>query len=444
MKQARKSSKDEFMLQQYTKCAGVGSSITPENPDGPCGSSSSSSSSDDKIEDISTKEEKAAEEQSVDEQAGKVQAKVHVSETQIEKPAITLISSSMTLSLTEYCNQFLNDTIDVSLANVLKALFEAEPPSTSVDSLIEYELKLKLYNMMQNSRYFLDHEKHLTLYNALINSMDVEEANVKGNKDKKTRRHDKHDPPADADKDLKKRKRKDADTSSSKKAGVDDVQRKGTKGLMLLADAKKAKEEKAAEEQSVDEQAGKVQAKVHVSETQMEKPAITLISSSMTLSLTEYCNQFLNDTIDVSLANVLKALFEAEPPSTSVDSLIEYELKLKLYNMMQNSRYFLDHEKHLTLYNALINSMDVEEANVKGKTQSKSSKATKALTKPSATDKAIYDEELRQDDAMDDAKLVQYDDATDDEMTHDDVSPKQDRSKWFKQDFFERHEIPNP
>nr|GEZ18486.1 hypothetical protein [Tanacetum cinerariifolium] len=67
------------------------------------------------------------------------------------------------------------------------------------------------------SHSFLDHEKHLTLYNALINSMDIDEANVQGNKDKKTRRHDKQDPPADADKDSKNKKIKDVDASPSKK-----------------------------------------------------------------------------------------------------------------------------------------------------------------------------------------------------------------------------------
>nr|GFA78863.1 hypothetical protein [Tanacetum cinerariifolium] len=74
----------------------------------------------------------------------------------------------------------------------------------------------------------------------------------------------------------------------------------------------KAEKEKAVEEQSVDEQARKVQAKVHVSETQIEKHATTLISSRLTLSSAEYGNQFLNDIIDVSLTNVLKALVEAE------------------------------------------------------------------------------------------------------------------------------------
>ncbi|GJZ03933.1 hypothetical protein Tco_0537208 [Tanacetum coccineum] len=89
--------------------------------------------------------------------------------------------------------------------------------STSADSLIEYELKHKVYDMMHKSRSFLAHEKHLDLYNALINSIDVDEANSKGDKYTKKIRHGHQDPPANADKDTKKRKRKDSDTSSSKK-----------------------------------------------------------------------------------------------------------------------------------------------------------------------------------------------------------------------------------
>ncbi|GJS00560.1 hypothetical protein Tco_0317068 [Tanacetum coccineum] len=79
-------------------------------------------------------------------------------------------------------------------------------PSASADSLIEYELKLKLYNMMQNT-------------------------NVQGNKDTKTIRHDKQAPPADADKDSKKRKRKDVDTSSSKKGKTQSKSSKAAKAL---------------------------------------------------------------------------------------------------------------------------------------------------------------------------------------------------------------------
>ncbi|GJR08437.1 hypothetical protein Tco_0791089 [Tanacetum coccineum] len=47
--------------------------------------------------------------------------------------------------------------------------------STPADTLSEYELKHKLYDMMQQSHSFVAHDKHLELYNALMNSMGIDE-----------------------------------------------------------------------------------------------------------------------------------------------------------------------------------------------------------------------------------------------------------------------------
>ncbi|GJU87999.1 hypothetical protein Tco_1300422 [Tanacetum coccineum] len=98
--------------------------------------------------------------------------------------------------------------------------------------------------MMQKSRSFIAHEKHIELYNGLINLMDVDEVNAKG-KYIQERRHDNQDPSVDADKDKNKRKRKDSkdknkikrkdsDTSSSKK-GKD--QAKSSKEAKSLSEA---------------------------------------------------------------------------------------------------------------------------------------------------------------------------------------------------------------
>ncbi|GKA80828.1 hypothetical protein Tco_0787520 [Tanacetum coccineum] len=61
------------------------------------------------------------------------------------------------------------------------------------------------------SHSFLEHENHLELYNALINSTGVDKAVANGDLDDqstlKKRRHD-QDPPADADKDTKKRRKR--------------------------------------------------------------------------------------------------------------------------------------------------------------------------------------------------------------------------------------------
>ncbi|GJV11366.1 hypothetical protein Tco_1352907 [Tanacetum coccineum] len=159
-----------------------------------------------------------------------------------------------------------------------------------------------------------------------------------------------------------------------------------------------------------------------------------------------------------------------------------HSLKHKLYDMMQKSRSFLAYKKHLDLYNALINSMDFDEANEKGdkdtnkrrhdhqdpsadadkdtkkrkrkdydtsssnkvKDQAKSSKKAKALSKPSATEKAVDDEELIQEDVGDVEDSVQDDVVDVEDTTQDDATPNQDKSKWFKQDVVVRPKTLDP
>ncbi|GJU92906.1 putative ribonuclease H-like domain-containing protein [Tanacetum coccineum] len=183
MKTATKASKNDYKIQQHLKGPSEGSGVNPKVPE----------SDDEKIE--------------VDDSNKANKEKAKDDKPQVEKLAVQLLRSILTLSLAEYGNQFINDNLDVSLIDVLK-----DPAEIEIQSMVE------------NRRSFLDHEKHLTLYNALINSMGVDEANVQGNKDIKKRRHDKQDPHADAGKDSKKRKRKDADTPSSKKEDEDLIQ----------------------------------------------------------------------------------------------------------------------------------------------------------------------------------------------------------------------------
>ncbi|GJV29044.1 hypothetical protein Tco_1385492 [Tanacetum coccineum] len=95
-------------------------------------SSTSSSESNDEIEDISSDEERS--------EADNTKKS---DEEKIEKPAATLISSSLTLSSIKYGNQFLNDNPDISLTDALKERVEVEvqplvnkskKPETHVDN----------------------------------------------------------------------------------------------------------------------------------------------------------------------------------------------------------------------------------------------------------------------------------------------------------------------
>nr|GEW51209.1 hypothetical protein [Tanacetum cinerariifolium] len=156
--------------------------------------------------------------------------------------------------------------------------------------------------------------------------------------------------------------------------------------------------------------------------TKLEKKVVTNSKINHTKAIEEFVQANVTNKVKNQLPNYLPKA----PPSTSVDSLTEYELKLKLYNMMQNSRSFLDHEKYLTLYNALINSMDIDEANGKRKRKD-------ADTSSSKKD----DEELIQDDMEDD-------DMAADDMPHEDDGSTQDWSKWFKQVVVVRPVTPDP
>ncbi|GJW53214.1 hypothetical protein Tco_0097299 [Tanacetum coccineum] len=111
----------------------------------------------------------------------------------------------------DFVKQRMESTVrDVLQKNPIN-LFKPSSSSTSINSFTEYELKNMLYDKMQKSGSFSEHEKHLDLYNALIGSINLDKAIAKGEIDPtkvlKKRRHDDKDddPPADSKKKKKKR-----------------------------------------------------------------------------------------------------------------------------------------------------------------------------------------------------------------------------------------------
>ncbi|GKB16683.1 hypothetical protein Tco_0850606 [Tanacetum coccineum] len=214
--------------------------------------------------------------------------------------------------------------------------------------------------------------------------------------------------------------------------------------------------------------------KVDADVNSVQANEINKVNNQLPKYLPKAVSEYVRPRMESTVRDVLKKnpinLFSSS--STSADSLTEYELKHKHYDMMQKSRSFIAHEKHIELYNGLINLMDVDEVNAKdkkkrkrkdyedkkkikrkdsdtssskkGKDQAKSSKEAKSLSEASATEKAMGDEELIQDGAVDNEELVQDEAIDAEDMTHDDDAPNQDRSKWLKQDAVVRPEIPDP
>nr|GFB24493.1 hypothetical protein [Tanacetum cinerariifolium] len=133
-------------------------------------------------------------------------------------------------------------------------------------------------------------------------------------------------------------------------------------------------------------------------------------------------------------------------------SFTEYELKNMLYDMMQKSRSFQEHEKHLDLYNALIGSIRVDDAIAKGeldpirvlkKRPSTDSSKGKTPSKPSYTNKTMKSDESVQGAEMDVEEPVKDNVVNVEEQPQDDAPPKKDNSIWFKQDVVFRPETPD-
>ncbi|GKB52203.1 hypothetical protein Tco_0902956 [Tanacetum coccineum] len=115
--------------------------------------------------------------------------------------------------------------------------------------------------------------------------------------------------------------------------------------------------------------------------------------------------------------------------STQADSLSKLELKKILLDKMQKSGSFLNDDKHLDLYNALMNSIGLDEAIEKrdldlahDKKRRRRNVNGKETVEEPVLEVAIDVEEPILDDVVNDANQPQ-----------DDVDPKKDKSIWFKQ-----------
>ncbi|GJR84520.1 hypothetical protein Tco_0155305 [Tanacetum coccineum] len=118
--------------------------------------------------------------------------------------------------LPQVVSDFIKPRMESIVCDVLQntLIYLAQPSSTLAESLTKYDLKKILLDKMHKSQSFQTHEKHLDLYNALINSAMLDKAisssDVNPSKVLKRSRPDDQDPPTGFDKEKKKRmKRKD-------------------------------------------------------------------------------------------------------------------------------------------------------------------------------------------------------------------------------------------
>nr|GEU95617.1 hypothetical protein [Tanacetum cinerariifolium] len=242
-------------------------------------------------------------------------------------------------------------------------------------------------------------------------------------------------------------------------------------------------EQAGADQDAKDDQAGAL-----IFVTQKEKPEFPPSSSSLSLSsdyesmqanvindvknqlpkflpkaVSDFDNLRIKSTVREVLQKTLALLAQSssthgEYSSRLAESLFEYELKKILFDKINSSRSYTTHDNHQELYDALLNSMCLDETiasgeinldkilrkrhrdevqdPLTGKTPPKTSKTTKSVTGKESVAEPIHEVAINVEEPIIDDVVNNAD------QPEDDANPKKDNPTWFKQT--PRPETPNP
>ncbi|GJV66968.1 hypothetical protein Tco_1482477 [Tanacetum coccineum] len=123
----------------------------------------------------------------------------------------------------------------------------------------------------------------------------------------------------------------------------------------------------------------------------VQASVINEVKNQMSKFMPKAVSDLVQPHLERTILDVMKKnpidLFKSS--TTSSDTLSEYELKKKLYDMMFQSKSFNTHEHHYTLYNALKNYMLIDELVAKGETKKRRRKNTGGTSLQK--DKALFD-----------------------------------------------------
>ncbi|GJV85674.1 hypothetical protein Tco_1525572 [Tanacetum coccineum] len=117
----------------------------------------------------------------------------------VQANVINEVKNQLPKSLTKAVSDFANLVIQSTIKKALEKtpLMLAQSSLKAAESLSEYELKMILFEKIDESRSYLTHDKHQALFDALLNSMSLDDAIARGQ--------------ADPEKIMRKRERDDED-----------------------------------------------------------------------------------------------------------------------------------------------------------------------------------------------------------------------------------------
>ncbi|GJV35448.1 hypothetical protein Tco_1407925 [Tanacetum coccineum] len=179
----------------------------------------------------------------------------------------------------------------------------------------------------------------------------------------------------------------------------------------------------------------------------MKSQCMQNIINEVKNQLPKFLPKAVSDFATLLIQSIVKKSLEKTPlllaqSSSQVQSslkatelIFEYELKMILFDKMDKSRSYLTHDKHQALFDALFNSLSLDDAIELGEETSKG----KALTKGSKAGKSATIEETVKEPInepiMDDVVNISTEDVVrDDDQPHDASRPKTNKTpNWFTQ-----------
>ncbi|GKB21810.1 hypothetical protein Tco_0855733 [Tanacetum coccineum] len=121
-------------------------------------------------------------------------------------------------------NAYLGSTLEKTSTTLAQSSSHAQSSLKAAESLSEYELKNILFEKMGKSRSYLTHNKHQALFDALLNSMSLDDAIALGQADPekvmRKRDHDDEDPSAGPNQGKKTKRSRTKECEPSKKSST--------------------------------------------------------------------------------------------------------------------------------------------------------------------------------------------------------------------------------
>ncbi|GKB82042.1 hypothetical protein Tco_0948937 [Tanacetum coccineum] len=125
----------------------------------------------------------------------------------------------------------VRNALEKTLLLATQSSSQAQPSLKAAESLSEYELKIIIFDKMDKSRSYLTHDKHQALYDALFNSLSLDDAIASGQagleKVLRKKDHDDEDPSAGPDQGKKTKRCRTKDSKPSKKSSTSKESSKG-------------------------------------------------------------------------------------------------------------------------------------------------------------------------------------------------------------------------